>query len=84
MKRMTDEEIERWIDEASDGTYAECEIMWLDDKTGGRATIKLNNEVNDDEDALIFFYCANVQEFAELFDPDNGEEFYITDVYDVY
>lgn len=85
MKVMKQELIDQWVDEAKDGGFAECEIEWLDDHSRSQVTIKLDNNENVDEDfdTLIFFTCANAQEFSELFDSESGEDFYIVDVYDI-
>jgi len=64
-------------------TYCRCEIVWHDDESASIETIKLNNGV-DDEDEDIFFYVSSISELKTLMDWENGEDFTINDIIEIY
>lgn len=64
-------------------TYCKCEIVWHDDESAVIETIKLNNEMDEDDDD-IFFYVSSISELKTLMEWDNGEDFTINDIIEIY
>lgn len=68
--------------------YAEVEVTFKDEMGGDDVSrteiIKLNDDLNEDEDGKIFFYCYGIDELLKLTEPDNGEDFVITGFDDFY
>lgn len=64
--------------------YCKCEIVWHDDESASIETIKLDCEVDESEDDDIFFYVGNTDEFKNLMEWENGEDFTINDILEIY
>jgi hypothetical protein len=68
--------------------YAEVEVTFKDEMGGDDVSrteiIKLNDDLNEDEDGKIFFYCNGIDELLKFTEPDNGEDFVITGFDDFY
>lgn len=78
---MTDEikeKIERL--EKSGADRVSAEIQYKDDESSFTSTIALSSDIRKDDDD-IFFYCDSIRDLTALFDKDNGEDFYLTDIY---
>lgn len=67
-------------------TYCRCEIVWHDDfgASPDVVTIKLNCGVEEDEDEDIFFYVNGINGLLGLTNWDNGEDFTINEIYEIY
>lgn len=65
-------------------TYCKCEIVWHDDESVGIETIKLNCEFDESEDDDIFFYVSSIRALKTLMNWDNGEDFTINDIIEIY
>jgi hypothetical protein len=65
-------------------TYCTCEIVWHDNESEETVTIKLDCGVEEDEDDDIFFYVKGIRELLGLTDWDNGEDFTINDIIEIY
>lgn len=61
--------------------YASCCVKYLDNSPHADVTIKLNNEL-DDQDDLLFYYCNSLNGMKSLCD-FGVEEFILTDVYEL-
>lgn len=59
--------------------FAYCDVTFKDDNTTLNALIQLSYSENDD-DTFVFFYCSDIDELLSLFDKDNGEDFYISEL----
>lgn len=60
-----------------------CAVKFKDDGSEIEAIIKLNCESDERTDESIFFYCDHIQELFSLMNKgNNGEDFYITEVYE--
>ena len=72
------------MEHKEDPTYANVQIHYKDTEEGEcfEDTIKLNNEEDKDDDQ-IFFYASGVSDFLCLFKEDNGEDFVLTDIFNV-
>lgn len=68
--------------------YAEVEVTFKDEMGGDDVSrteiIKLNDDLNEDEDGNIFFYCNGIDELLKFTEPNNGEDFVITGFDDFY
>lgn len=68
--------------------YVEVEVTFKDEMGGDDVSrteiIKLNDDLNEDEDGKIFFYCMDFDELLKFTEPDNGEDFVITGFDDFY
>ena len=62
--------------------YVNCLVMFKADNASLETTIKLNEEVDVDDDD-IFFYCNGVTSFKSLMYRDNGEDFIVMDVFSI-
>ncbi len=61
-----------------------CRVEYKDDKTNFDAFICIeykNKKKFSDKDKLIFFYCEGIHEFVDLCSKNNGEDFYVTEIY---
>lgn len=65
-------------------TYCKCEIVWHDDESEEIVTIKLNCGFDESEDDDIFFYVSSIRALKTLMDWDNGEDFTINDIIEIY
>lgn len=61
--------------------YVSCCIKYLDNSPHADVTIKLNNEL-DNQDDLLFYYCNSLNGIKSLCD-FGVEEFILTDVYEL-
>jgi len=78
---MTDEikeKIERL--EKSGAKEVSAEIQYKDDESSFTSTIALSSDIRENDDE-IFFYCDSIRDLTALFDKNNGEDFYLTDIY---
>lgn len=68
--------------------YAEVEVTFKDEMGGDDVSrteiIKLTDNVMENEDGHIFFYCMDFDELLKLTEPNNGEDFVITGFDDFY
>ena len=68
--------------------YAEVEVTFKDEMGGDDVSrteiIKLTDNVMENEDNKIFFYCVDFDELLKFTEPDNGEDFVITAFNDFY
>lgn len=65
-------------------TFCDCSVKFNDTKETETVTIKLNREVIEGEDDEMFFYCEGLDEFKELCEPNNGEDFVVVDIFAIY
>ena len=61
--------------------YKMCTIKFLDDCSMEEVVISIGAPYPWDDDD-IFFICDSVEDFNNLKNPNNGEDFYITSVND--
>ncbi len=60
-----------------------CGVKFKDNGSEIETIIKLNCESDERTDESIFFYCDHIHELFSLMNKDdNGEDFYITEVYE--
>lgn len=64
-------------------TYCKCEIVWHDDESAEIETIKLDDGMDEDDDD-IFFYVSSIKELKSLMEWENGEDFTINDIIEIY
>lgn len=60
--------------------YRECIIEWFDTKEQERAIISVGG-INPTFDDDVFFDCRNEEDFNNLKDKNNGQDFYIVEVF---
>lgn len=63
--------------------YCRCVIKWEDDNTKENVVIKLNTNYDENDD-MIFAYVACFNDLLILCNKNNGEDFYITDIDELY
>lgn len=61
--------------------YRECIIEWIDTKNQECVAISVGG-INPTFDDDIFFECGNEEDFNDLKDKNNGQDFYIVEVLD--
>ena len=64
--------------------FATCGIVFNGSNRVETMVFKLSTKVVDSEDNEIFFYCNGADELKSLCEKDNGEDFQIVDIYDVF
>ena len=66
-------------------SYAEVVIHFKDDEESPiTTTICFNNKAKSLSDERIFFYTKNFNSFIDLLKAENGEDFEIDDVIDIF
>lgn len=80
--KMSYDEIKEKIDrlEKSGANRVSAEIHFKDDDSSFTSTIALSSDYREDDEE-VFFYCKSIRDLIGLFDKDNCEDFYITDIY---
>lgn len=63
--------------------FADCMIRFKEDGEICRAMFKLNCEVIDEEDYVIFFYCSSISQLEYLMREENGEDFVVIDIFNI-
>ena len=73
-------------DNGKEPTFVSCGVVWDNgaDNTIDNEVIKLNTEIIEDEDDEIFFYCEDNEEFLELCEGNNGQDFIVEEIYDLF